>query len=291
MFKIAFASGKGGAGKTSLSLSFHKYLGDCSLLADCDVDAADAFLLIEKDVTSERPFQSGYKYFIDEAKCTSCGKCKPLCTFNAITSRDSVYKVEELSCEGCGMCELVCPENAFIKKDNLCGILYQSNTILETNIVYARLIPGEDNSGKLVQEVKTNALTKANQLQKKYLIIDCPPGIGCPLMASLAVIDFLVIIIECSKSGFADATRLVQIVVKLNIPYTVILNKSRLNPVVDNEIHYQLMRKNTPTAGEIPFDRRFIDALNQKKLLIDCDFFTNDFNQICRNILIHSKQI
>ncbi|MBN1501372.1 MAG: 4Fe-4S binding protein [Spirochaetes bacterium] len=283
MKKIAFASGKGGAGKTSLSMSFHKYAKDNSLFADCDVDAADAFLLLEKEIQHKKPFYSGLKYKIDENKCIQCGKCADSCNFNAIKKTDKYY-IEEFSCEGCSLCEDICKYNAIESRSNCCGELFISDTVFNTKMIYARLIPGEDNSGKLVHEVKKIAHEQVLSAEKEFLVIDCPPGIGCPLMAAISGINLLVIIIECSQSGFKDAVRLINLSKKMKIPYITVINKSGLNPDIDNNIEKYLADNEIFSAGKIPFDKEFVYLLNRKKLIIDSDILSGNLKNIFSQI-------
>jgi MinD superfamily P-loop ATPase len=290
MIKIAFASGKGGAGKTSLSISFHKYLHTNSLLADCDVDAADSFLLLEKNILKRKSFSSGYKYYIDLNKCDECGICLSSCVFGAIKNIEQSYNIEPLSCEGCGACEDLCVSEAIKRTDNQCGELFESETVFGSKMVYARLIPGEDNSGKLVHAVRKIAEEKSTYSNCKFLVIDCPPGIGCPLIASISGIDLLVVIIECSRSGINDAMRLIDIANKLNITFITLLNKSGINLSIDNEIETFLKDNSICCAGNVPFNMEVINILNRKELLIDSEFFSANLKNIYSQIILTATQ-
>jgi MinD superfamily P-loop ATPase len=289
MLKIAFASGKGGAGKTSLSLSFHKYLKNKSIMADCDVDAADAFLLLEKKIIENKPFVSGYKYSINKNACSQCGACVSVCVFDAIKKTDSFF-IQPYSCEGCGACQDVCVTGAINKTDNHCGEIYISDTIINSLMIYARLIPGEDNSGKLIHEVRKTAQELALYQGRQYIVIDCPPGIGCPLIASISGIDLLVVIIECSRAGFNDAQRLIEVAYKIKIPVIVITNKSGLNQSIDNEIELFLKDRDIFSAGNIPFNEEFVNILNRKELIIDSKIISKNLKNIYSQIEKKSAQ-
>ncbi len=267
--KIAFASGKGGAGKTTFALSYHKYLKDNSVFADCDVDAADAFLIIEKDRVSSEPFVSGFKYCIND-NCINCGLCMDRCKYNAISKNDK-YSINPFSCEGCGACEDVCMDDAIDQIHNHCGELFVSDTIFETKMVHARLKPGEDNSGKLVFSVRKRADDIMRKEKKDILVIDSPPGIGCALMASITGIDRLVVIIEASLSGFSDAKRLITTAKGMRIPISAVINKSGLNCDTDKTIEDFIVSENIPFLGYFPFNREVVEILKRKSLLIDSE--------------------
>lgn len=271
MRTVAFASGKGGAGKTSLSLSFFYFLREQSVFADCDVDAADAFLMIEKENLTREPFESGYKYGIDAGRCSACGACAPICAFDAISVRNDVYTIDQLSCEGCGACDDGCPDQAIARWNNRCGELMTSRSAFDTPLVYARLKPGEDNSGKLVHKVRQRAADEAIRTHKPLIIIDAPPGIGCPVIAALTGVNLLVVVIECTRFGFHDAQRLIGLAEQLRLNHIAILNKCGVHPELEQTIRNYLSEKNIPLAGVIPFRKAFSDALNKMQLIIQSE--------------------
>jgi MinD superfamily P-loop ATPase len=284
MKKIAFASGKGGAGKTTLSLSFHAFLKESSLFADCDVDAADAFLLMEKELVSKEPFYSGKRYSIDSALCVQCGSCEARCSFDAVQLIEGTYRIDPFRCEGCGSCIDVCGVNAITEENNYCGDIYYSTTKKNSEMFYACLTPGEDNSGKLVHLVRKAADARTKELDLDYLIIDAPPGIGCPLMASLTSVDLLVVVIESSKQGWADALRLLELSQKMSISAVVIINKSGLNTETDAAVRAFLNEHTIPLAGEVPFNEKVIAQLNNKELLWDSEDLQKELLPVFRNV-------
>ncbi len=270
MKRIAFASGKGGAGKTSLSLSFHAYMHSRSVFVDCDVDAADAFLLIEKEKTAHFEFVSGVKYSIAAEQCVQCGACAERCVFHAI-SPEGGYHIEPLHCEGCGACLDVCPAGAVVETPNRCGAMYSATTCYDSAMWYARLIPGEDNSGKLVHDIRKKAQDYTEKAELPYLVIDCPPGIGCPLMASITAVDLLVVVIESSRSGFHDAQRLIELAHKMNISCVALINKAGINQAIDTEIERYCADAHIRCVGTIPFNREFTSLLNKKQVVFESE--------------------
>lgn len=284
MTKIAFASGKGGAGKTSFSLSFFKYLAEFSIFADSDVDAADAFLLIEKKRNNSIPFVSGFKYSIHTALCTKCGACASQCPFGAI-KKNGFYYIEPLLCEGCGICEDVCLSQAIDQRSNNCGEIFESKTICNSKMIHARLHPGEDNSGKLVHQVRNLSQKVAVDEKSEYMIIDCPPGIGCSLIASITGVDILVVVIECSHAGINDAQRLMTVARQMSIPMVAVMNKSGINPAIDEKIIRYLEGENICLVGNVQFNEEYVNTLNRNELLIDSEIISSDIKCIYGKII------
>ncbi len=213
---------------------------------------------MEREIIEQRKFFAGYEFSIDTEACTACGKCRKICVFDAVDA-GPVYSINHFKCEGCGACEDVCPAEAIRKSSRYCGDIFISTTHFDSTMVYARLIPGEDNSGKLVHEVRQEA--KNFTTGRDFLVIDSPPGIGCPLTASITGVDMVAAVIECSRSGFNDAKRLIELAEKMRIDIIAVLNKSGLNPEIDAEIKAFLANESIPLAGELPFDERVPDVL------------------------------
>lgn len=281
---IAVASGKGGAGKTSLSVLLASHFGAKAQIIDCDVDASNAFILLEKERKAATTFESGSKFYIHAEDCTACGACANICRFEAVSKRDNRYKINPLKCEGCGLCQDVCPDSAIEKLDNTCGEYYSSSTHQESSLIHAHLFPGEDNSGKLVMRLKTYAREISPEIKNR--LRDCPPGIGCPTIASLTGSDLLIVLIEASESGFHDAMRLVEVAEKLRLEMVAVINKAGLNTNLETEIDKFLTRKNIPLIGKVPFDARVHALLKQGKSWADClsSDLTKIFTGICNNV-------
>jgi MinD superfamily P-loop ATPase len=263
MTTITIASGKGGAGKTSLTAALAACIGPACIVADCDVDAANTAIAMGAKLVRSEEYHAGPGYRIDVELCRNCGKCASACRFNAIVSFSALSKgkmiVPEL-CERCGACMDVCPRSAIFEFAKVAGMLYQSSTALGNPLVHAELEPGEDTSGKLVRKVREKARSLADQ--SSVILIDAPPGIGCPVIAALSGSDLSVVLVEASVSGINDARRLIALNIRSSRPMIGIINKTGLDPTIDQRARELASEFGIPLAGEIPFDRklRFLES-------------------------------
>lgn len=255
MKEVVVLSGKGGTGKTSIVGSLAA-LSKRKVLADCDVDAADLYLLIKHSVKQESEFWSGQVAFIDTDKCTECGQCQELCRFNAV--RD--FKVDPVSCEGCGFCSHVCPVGAITMQENLSGHLYVSETGYGP-LVYARLGIAQENSGKLVATVRKRAREIAEKENKDYIISDGPPGIGCPVISSLSEANLALLVTEPTLSGMHDLERVLGVCHHFKVPALVCINKYDINEDNSKQIETYCKSHGTSVVARIPFNNVFTEAM------------------------------
>jgi MinD superfamily P-loop ATPase len=256
MKQLTVISGKGGTGKTILTASF-AVLAKKKVMADCDVDAADLHLLLHPDIRERHTFEEGEKAVIDQELCTECGRCREVCRFDAV-SED--YVVDTIGCEGCRVCHYLCPENAIRMEKNLCGEWYLSDTKYGP-LIHARLGIAEENSGKLVTLVKQKAKELASSESLDLVIIDGPPGIGCPVISSLAGVDLALAVTEPTISGSHDLERVMGVAHHFGVKTAVVINKYDINPQVSAEIEDWCQNRGVPVLGKIPFDRIVIEAL------------------------------
>ncbi len=264
--EIAVISGKGGTGKSSIAASLVTFCENI-LLADCDVDAANMYILFEPEIESEDVFLSGLKAEIHYEICTNCGLCMDYCRFGAISFKNEKYIISEVLCDGCVLCNRVCPHNAIemIPNDKS---RYYSGSFRNGKMVYGKLYPGEENSGRLVHLVRNKAkeLAKANKIDT--IIIDGPPGIGCPLISAIGGINHAIIVTEPTLSGLHDLKRTIETCNKFEIPISVIVNKYNLNNELTIELEKYCNSIDIKVIGKIPFDKEIINAmLNRKSIL------------------------
>ncbi len=279
MKEVVIISGKGGTGKTSLTASFAVLEGGNTVVADCDVDAADLHLLLEPKVIQTDDFFSGKLAVIDGDKCTNCGLCAERCRFDALYFERGQYRVDPLNCEGCGYCSLVCPEHAIFMEEQNVGVWRISNTKAGNIMVDAALGIGAENSGKLVAKVKQEAKKIATQKGIDLILVDGSPGIGCPVISSLSGADFVVLVTEPTLSGLHDLKRVCDLVKQFKISAGCIINKFDINRLVSEQIRAFLEEKKILHIASLPYDESFIQALTMGQTIVEYDQ-----NELCGTI-------
>jgi len=255
MKEIVVLSGKGGTGKTSIVGSL-AVLAERKVLVDSDVDAADLHLLLSPSVKQHQEFWSGQKAQIDPDKCTQCGLCQELCRFDAIKD----FKVDAVSCEGCGFCSQICPVKAITMKENLAGHLFISDTRYGP-LVHARLGIAQENSGKLVAQVRQRAKQIAQEQNLEYIITDGPPGIGCPVISSLSGTNLAVLVTEPTLSGIHDLERVLEVCRHFGVPAMVCINKYDINIDNSRKIEDYCQEEKVEVVARIPFDNTVTEAM------------------------------
>ena len=258
MTELVVISGKGGTGKTTVVGSFAA-LAEGAVVADCDVDAADLHILLGGEVVEKLPYHGSEAAVIDGEKCIACGACAQVCRFDAVRTEGGIYAVDPLSCEGCGACAYVCPVGAISMEERRSGWIYVSRTPYGT-LVHGELLPGEENSGKLVTQVKMRARDIARKEGASLLLIDGSPGIGCPVIASLSGAHAALIVAEPSLSALHDLSRVAGVARHFRSRLFLVLNKADLSPKLAEEIREAAGREGMEYLGEIPYDERVTAA-------------------------------
>jgi MinD superfamily P-loop ATPase len=259
MKEMVVISGKGGTGKTSIVASFAAFAKN-AVLADCDVDAADLHLLLDPDIKQTHDFSGGKLAAVVSEKCICCGRCREVCNFDAVRldgpGNDIIvktYSIDPISCEGCGVCARFCPVDAIEFEDTVNGQWFISETRFGP-MVHARLGIARENSGKLVSLIRKEAKQIAAERNNDHIIVDGPPGIGCPVIASVAGADLVVAVTEPTLSGRHDLDRVVELTRHFGIPTVICINKCDINGRLAEEIRNAAGKNNLKIVGEIPYD-------------------------------------
>jgi MinD superfamily P-loop ATPase len=264
MKQLTVLSGKGGTGKTTITASF-VVLAKNAVVADCDVDAPDLHMLLHPKVIETQEFKGSKLAVIDEGKCIKCDLCREKCRFDAITEN---IKIDPISCEGCGVCVFVCPVNAITLTERISGYAYISKTEYGF-MAHAMLSPGEANSGKLVTLVRQNAKILAEREHSDMIIIDGPPGIGCPVIASVTGIDAGLMVTEPTLSGIHDFERALLLLKHFNVTPFVCVNMYNINRDNTEKIMRFCKENSIEITGKIPFNPKVTEAMVNGKTIIE----------------------
>jgi MinD superfamily P-loop ATPase len=267
MKQLVILSGKGGTGKTSLAAAFAHLAMDGrkpirAVLADADVDAANLELVLRPERIETHDFTGGSVAIIDLERCQGCGICDQVCRFDAVIATPDGYRIDPIACDGCAACAFQCPEEAIHMEPQTAGRWYRSESPYGP-LFHADLYPAQENSGKLVTLVKQNARLSALDNNIPILIVDGPPGIGCPVIAAAAGADLALIVTEPTIAGIHDLRRILQTTMHFRIPAVVVVNKADIYPLGTAEIVAACDELGVELIGQIPFDPTVTQAMIQ----------------------------
>ena len=265
MKQLVILSGKGGTGKTTIAAALAHLASQeiAIVLADADVDASNLELVLEPTKLEEQDFWSGKLAVIDQEMCTACGICADVCRFDAIVEGDA-YSVDALSCEGCASCYYQCPVDAIRMEEQHAGRWFRSDSRFGP-LFHAHLFAGQENSGKLVTLVKQQGRLLASDAEAKLLLVDGPPGIGCPVISASAGADMALLVVEPTVSGVHDLERILGTTEHFGIPALVAINKADLNPRRADEIAAYCAERTIELVGRVPYDTVVTEAMVQGK--------------------------
>jgi len=263
--ELVILSGKGGTGKTSVSAAFAHLSslsnnGHATVLVDADVDASNLELVLKPDVIEKNEFKSSSVAVVDQEKCRACGICYDVCRFNAIDFGDGKYRIDPIACEGCKSCVYQCPHKAIHMQRQLDGYWFHSQSRFG-HLFHAHLLPAMENSGKLVTLVKQQGRLFAREGDARLIIVDGPPGIGCPVIAAASGANLVLIIVEPTMSGMHDMQRALETVNHFGIKALVCINKSDVNPQGVRDIKDYCQKENVNIVGEVRFDKKVTEAM------------------------------
>jgi MinD superfamily P-loop ATPase len=265
--QIVILSGKGGTGKTSVAAAFAHLAANGAgqtrtVLVDADVDASNLELVLSPQVQETHEFAGGQVAIVDQERCEGCGVCVELCRFDAISEENGVYTVDPIACEGCALCFYQCPSEAIRTEEQVAGLWFRSRSRYGP-LFHAALWPAQENSGKLVTLVKQQGRLLAMDEDRDLVLVDGPPGIGCPVISAAAGADLALIVAEPTAAGIHDMARALATTAHFDVPSLVCINKADLHPLGAAEIEEFCSQNGLPVVGRLPFDTAVTEAMVQ----------------------------
>lgn len=284
MKQIAVMSGKGGAGKTSVTAALVK-LFPAIVAVDGDVNASNLPILLQpQEKISEDDFFGMDMAQITSESCTGCGQCHEICAFAAIDiTPQGTYSVNG-DCEGCASCAWGCPEQSISMVPHRCGSKYLSE-IDNGYLLHADLNPGADNSGKLIAAIREDARSLAREKNCGIILIDGPPGTSCQAISSLTGADLVLVVLEESLSGLSDYLRLAKLMAHFRLPHLVILNKVGISTEVATQIESAVSENGGSIAARIPFDPSIPQALSRCETFLELRDYRPIIEGLCQQLL------
>ncbi|MFX1314814.1 MAG: P-loop NTPase [Promethearchaeota archaeon] len=277
---IGILSGKGGVGKTSIVASLASLASQDSeirpIIIDCDVDAPNLSILLSSksntEINKKSSFSTQKAYFIEE-KCINCKKCieDHYCEFNALRwdQRIQIPIVDYLACEGCNACKVLCPEHAFEIQPVKSGEITYYKSNLGIPLIYGKTRLGSTTSGKLVTEVKQFAQELEEFNDANLILIDGPPGIGCPVISTISGLDYVIAITEPTPSGLHDLIRVIEVIKQFNIKFGIVINKADLKSSFQDNFKKYIQKTGYQILGHIDFDLSFPEAISFAKPVVN----------------------
>jgi MinD superfamily P-loop ATPase len=266
MKQIVILSGKGGTGKTSVAASI-AHLAQSSfktVLADADVDASNLELVLQPHRLNASEFFGGAVAIIDESLCQGCGTCEQICRFEAIlppSDNNGVgYQIDTIACEGCAACYYQCPSDAIHMETQLAGHWFLSRSRYGS-LVHAQLRPAQENSGKLVALVRQQARQLGLDTGVDLIIVDGPPGVGCPVIAASSGIDLVLIVSEPTIAGIHDLGRILEMTQHFRLSALVCINKADIYPQGTDQIIRFCDMNQVKVVGKVPYDVAVTEAM------------------------------
>lgn len=268
MPEIVVLSGKGGAGKTSVTAAFAA-LSRNAVLCDLDVDAPDLHILLAPRGSRREPFVAGHLAAIDPARCDGCGECADRCRYGAVSAADrDRFVINPAHCEGCKVCVVLCPRQAILFTPRTCGVSAVSDTRYGP-FVHARLDPGAENSGRLVALLRQKAKALAKEQGRDLILADGAPGIACPVVSSMTGATLAVLVTEPTPSGSHDLGRVAALCDHFRLPTAVLLNKSDLNADEAARIEDACRDAGRPILGRLPYSPDVTAAMAARQTLTE----------------------
>jgi MinD superfamily P-loop ATPase len=269
MKQLVILSGKGGTGKTSVAAAF-AHLASLeadshrAVLANADVEAANLDLVLAPQVLNRQDFWGGKVAVINQVTCINGGDCADVCRFDAIQlgGFGDLYQVDPIACDGCAACVYQCPTESIDMQEQIAGEWFRSKSRYGP-LFHAALRPAQENSGKLVTLVKQHARLLAMDEKYDLVLVDGPPGIGCPVISAISGADLALIIAEPTVAGVQDMCRILKTGEHFGVQALVCINKADLYARGATEIEKFCEEEKIEVVGRIPFDATVTEAMVQ----------------------------
>jgi MinD superfamily P-loop ATPase len=254
---VTIASGKGGTGKTTVAVNLALTAAGGVQLLDCDVEEPNCHLFLDPDIRERRAVGIPVPV-VDEAKCTACGECGRACQYHAIVSLKTIPLVFPDLCHGCGGCAKACPTGAITEVDHVIGVVEAGDTG-SVALVQGRLNVGVPSAAPLIRAVRHRALGD------RPVVIDCPPGTSCPMIAATRGSDYVILVTEPTPFGLNDLTLAVETMRELGIRFGVLLNRADSG---DGRVLEYCRRESIRVLLEVPDDRRVAEAYSRGRAAV-----------------------
>ncbi len=274
--KIAVLSGKGGTGKTLVSVNLAS-AADNAVYVDCDVEEPDGHLFFKPQVVSNEQITIKMPS-VDDALCDGCRKCVDFCKFNALAFIKDRLCVFEDVCHSCGGCVLVCPEKAITETDRTIGEIKRG--VSGSVTVYTGMLkPGEESGVPIIKRIMQASEADENALK----IIDCPPGSACVVVESIKDADYCVLVAEPTVFGVHNLNMVYELVRLFNKPFGVVLNKCLDG---ENPAEKFCVERNIPVIGRIPFDTELGELNSNAKIVVrESEKYKDLFSALLQTIM------
>jgi MinD superfamily P-loop ATPase len=271
--QIAVLSGKGGTGKTFVSVNLAAAL-EGSYYLDCDVEEPNGWIFLKPQLEETRPVAVLYPK-VDETECTGCKACVDFCKFNALSYVDNKLLVFPQMCHSCGGCILLCPQEALFEVEREIGRIEYG----KAGGVHTRtgiLEPGEPSGVPIIRQLLEGLP------HEKTIVLDCPPGSSCTVMDSIQDSDYCLLVTEPTRFGLHNLALVLELVRLMDKPHGVVINKAQSEQTI---AHDYCAREGLSVLETIPFDSKLGLLISNGKLAVEDGKYRQLFQRLLEKII------